>query len=248
MNEIHQDLMAAIECSVYHAPREPGLTFQEMIEVGSQVGYQRGELGDAITAFSRGTRIADGRLQLPPNTMLADFIFLREPEYRNRDAFEFVAKHLRDLVKAVGRDQARIPRETLVAQGVAKGQPETALEVAITLYLLEGRLVQDKDGLLHFALGQEGYALPSQQMTQLHGAAHRRPRMARVFEVSGRRDPKTVGWSPSVRRAAHRVRGEARRAGTRALPHLVGAKRLGAAAREPGVEPNDRLRVGRRPC
>ena len=44
LNFIH----AALECSVYVAPRDFGLTLQELIESGHAAGFREGELGDAV--------------------------------------------------------------------------------------------------------------------------------------------------------------------------------------------------------
>ena len=48
--EVQQFLAAALECSVYVAPKDPGLTHAELFEAGGRVGYQEGELGDALGA------------------------------------------------------------------------------------------------------------------------------------------------------------------------------------------------------
>ena len=37
----------AIECSVFVNPRELGLTYEEIKEVGARAGFKEGEIGDA---------------------------------------------------------------------------------------------------------------------------------------------------------------------------------------------------------
>ncbi len=44
-------LTAALECSVYIAPTNPGLTFEELSEVGKRLGLQPGEMNDAFPAL-----------------------------------------------------------------------------------------------------------------------------------------------------------------------------------------------------
>ncbi len=46
--EIISLLKAALECSVFLNPREPGLSYEELREVGHRANYQDGEIGDAI--------------------------------------------------------------------------------------------------------------------------------------------------------------------------------------------------------
>ena len=41
---------AALECSVYLAPLDPGLSYEDLLVVGKAAGYQEGEIDDAIHA------------------------------------------------------------------------------------------------------------------------------------------------------------------------------------------------------
>ena len=63
--EIDSFVGAALECSVYAAPLEPGLTYEELLEVGKRVGLQKGEIADSLSraAFA----YFDGTLRLRPD-------------------------------------------------------------------------------------------------------------------------------------------------------------------------------------
>jgi hypothetical protein len=53
---VEQFVHAALECSIYAAPRDFGLTFVELKEAGSRAGFKEGELGEAVrnTVCNRG--------------------------------------------------------------------------------------------------------------------------------------------------------------------------------------------------
>jgi hypothetical protein len=46
--EVTKFVRAALECSVFLSPRDPGLTHDELFEIGKRVGYEKGEIGDAL--------------------------------------------------------------------------------------------------------------------------------------------------------------------------------------------------------
>jgi len=88
-------LRAALECSIYHAPTEPGLTYDELFEAGRRNGLQSGEISDAMDQVADmyfGQKDARLQLRSPDTVMLMDFNFIRraEPDYRNPQAFNFV--------------------------------------------------------------------------------------------------------------------------------------------------------------
>lgn len=45
--EIINLLKTAVECSVFLSPTDPGLSYEEILEVGKRAGFQAGEVGDA---------------------------------------------------------------------------------------------------------------------------------------------------------------------------------------------------------
>ena len=46
-NEIISFLKTALECSVLIDPVNPGLTYEELSEIGKRAGYRDGEINDA---------------------------------------------------------------------------------------------------------------------------------------------------------------------------------------------------------
>ncbi len=46
--EIEKLLNVALECSIYLAPREPGLTHDELEDIGKRAGFLKGEIEDTI--------------------------------------------------------------------------------------------------------------------------------------------------------------------------------------------------------
>lgn len=73
--EIVSFLSAAIECSIYLAPNEPGLAYDELIEVASRVGYQRGQVEDALRYRQDTIECRGGRTILSSHRMVFTIIF-----------------------------------------------------------------------------------------------------------------------------------------------------------------------------
>lgn len=165
--EVGKFLQAALECSVFIAPREPGLTYNEVLEAGKRAGFQPGEIDDALRCvtdryFGPGTQ----RLMPKQHSMLIWGVFLPEdPDYRNVPAFDSVYSQLKASAKAVGSASARLERELIVERAVAQGLPRTDVEAAITVSVLSGHLTEE-DGLVRFAPGRETHPLPSEQLRQ----------------------------------------------------------------------------------
>jgi len=183
-------LKAALECSIYHAPTEPGLTYRQLLEAGSRVGLQAGEIADAMDQVAdRYFGQQDTRLQLRSGdaVMLMHFMRHEEPDYRNPRAFDFVFEQLRDLARSSGIRDARIERGVFVERAVAASLPRLDVEAAITIMLLNG-ILQDESGIIGFALGRENYAAPSFQMQQTNqrsmmGPAIRNEARARAYPI-----------------------------------------------------------------
>lgn len=108
LQPVIQFIQAALECSVYVEPREPGLTREEVFEVGKRAGFQDGEIGDAL-AHARLQHSAL-RYLLPGSqaAMWHIFIFREEPDYRNLTAFDFALSELQASVRAEGVKNAQL--------------------------------------------------------------------------------------------------------------------------------------------
>src|SRR5271166_5173956 len=111
LQEVVKLLQAAIEASVYVAPTDPGLTADELYEVGKRLGLKDGEIGDAlpqVATQSFGARNRRLLLNSPLWHMPGFLIFAEEPELRNVAACDFVVAQLNELVREVGMGRARL--------------------------------------------------------------------------------------------------------------------------------------------
>src|SRR5207244_1025926 len=113
-------LKAAVECSIFIEPTDPGLTYQEILEVGKRAGYQSGEVGDA--ALQAGERSSSNKFITDAMTRQTWAIYFQEePDYRNFAAFDFVVSQLNDRVRADGMRNAQIDRKIVVERAIAGG-------------------------------------------------------------------------------------------------------------------------------
>lgn len=93
LNEVMKFVYDALLCSVFVAPREPGLTYDEVLEVAGRVGLQAGDPGDAIAKINvQYVGRSPSRLLPQANTMGLWGLFgiPQDPDYRNLAAFDFV--------------------------------------------------------------------------------------------------------------------------------------------------------------
>ena len=156
-------LAAALECSIYVSPAMPGLTQQELVEACLRAGYKQGETRDSIlrgdlrSAPGGGSRLLPGRQRLP---FIHWFHEIGEPDFRNEAAAEFVRMSAKEAVRQFGLGRARIDHRVLVERGVSGGYSRHDMELAVTIYVLGG-VLDEKDGVLSFRPGREGWILPS---------------------------------------------------------------------------------------
>lgn len=178
----------ALECSVYHAPTEPGLTHPELIEVGRRLGYQLGEINDALRHVNSYEIEGPRNHHMPDHATLAVFCMSfhnpQEPDYRNRDAMEFVFVQMDEAARASGRDRASIERSVLVERAAQRDLPRHDVEVAITLMQLTN-IVRCEAGIVSFPPGRGRYASPSEQQrdSRHRSEVRRRPELAKVHAV-----------------------------------------------------------------
>ena len=184
LQHVTQFFQAALESSFYLAPREPGLTYEELLEAGRQGGFQDGEIGDALLQVATQT-FGGGSKRLIPNPMMmkqwAIFPVIQNPDFRNLAAFDFVASEMNACIRAMGGGAARIQRDVLVERGVAKNIPRLDVEAAITIMIVGEQLVV-KDGQIASVSGRAFEVLPSQQRLQMRTPGHNEAR-ARAFSI-----------------------------------------------------------------
>ena len=179
--EIISFIKAALECSVFVAPLEPGLTYEELVEIGRRAGDQPGELGDALPHAT--TRRWGQKSLLPDAMTLASWQFItrEDPEYRNIDAFDFVVAALISLAKAEGAALARLQRNVVVERAVAQLIPRHDIELAIT-YQVMANMLAEKDGVLSFPDGHvRGF--PSDQLRNQPAYITNKPLRARAYPI-----------------------------------------------------------------
>ncbi len=163
LQEVQQLLNAALECSVFFAPREPGLTYQELTEFGQRFGLQQGEIGDAMRHHIRH----DGRSYrlLPPDnttTLWSFFSLSEDPDLRDIPSFDFVLSEMNERIRADGGERARLDRDVIVERAVSSGLLRDNVEAAFTVLLMTGQFGL-KDGLITSPHKRQYTPLPSEQ-------------------------------------------------------------------------------------
>jgi hypothetical protein len=181
--ELVRLLKLAVECSVYVNPTDPGLSFDELVEVGSRFGRQAGEISDHIN-FAQFIYSKEHRYVLDRNssTIWLFFVPQEDPDYRNIRAFDIVVSELNNFVKTNGARGAMLDRNVIVERAVAAGVNRHDAEVAITCMLLSGSL-QEKDGQVHFPNFGLARPLPSAGLTIGAQGKIARPDRAQFYPV-----------------------------------------------------------------
>jgi hypothetical protein len=179
--EIISFIKAALECSVFLDPRDPGLSHEEILEVGKHLGWQAGEIGDNLQ-YATQQFLGEKRI-LPNDATQASWIFFsrEEPEFRNFDAFDFVVSELNTRARADGAAKAQIERSIAVERAIAKGISRRDIEVAIT-YQIMNKTLTEKDGVLGFFHKSGVRGLPSDQL-KASGKPIPNERRARVYPI-----------------------------------------------------------------
>ena len=158
--------------SILVLPRDHGLTREEVLEAGQRAGFKLGELSDAIGRVHPSTRWGQPRLRLEkagPTRLCADFNHAMEPECRDAPSFEFVRRELQALATEVGEGAAKLPRDVLVERGVARGHKREALEVAVTVTVMD-EILEESGGVIGHGRGKLTWILPSAQIdARRHG-------------------------------------------------------------------------------
>ena len=137
---------AALECSFYVSPNDPGLTYDELAEVGRRTGLQPGEISDGISAVVTPTFGGKSPRFLPNKNKLAHwhlFIHPEEPDYRNVEAFRFLWSQLRESGRANGVGNIRLERRMLIERAIAGQIKKLDIEVAIAIHLFTEQLIEE---------------------------------------------------------------------------------------------------------
>lgn len=103
--EITQFIRQAIEASAYAAPDDHGLSLEELCTLGTQLGFGRGEVSDALQGSQIEWRYSKGKYLLPADRFRADFVSEGlEPDPRN--------VHRGAVADGRGRDDRRVQAPT----------------------------------------------------------------------------------------------------------------------------------------
>jgi len=141
--QVKRIVRALLECTVYIAPIDPGLTMEEMVEAGHRLSVEPGEVRDAVN--SEVVVYGESGRLLPNPGHILSWLSLRweDPEYRNLDAIDFVHAEFMALGRSEGVAHAQVGRGVLVERGTAKGLIRHDVEVAITLLTMQRHLVAE---------------------------------------------------------------------------------------------------------
>ena len=174
---------AALECSIFVKPTEPGLSYDELREVGRRLGYQDGEIGDAIhhagQSYMRSMRVVP--LQHEANHLV--FHFKEDPELRNYNAFDFVISQIYERVRADGISQAQLEHSVIVERAVSQGIPRDDIEAAILCQVM-ANILTDKDGVVRFSGNSGVRDVPSKFYNQQSpNQVHRKPHRSKVLPI-----------------------------------------------------------------
>ena len=145
-DEIKQFFAAALECSFYVSPAEPGLSYEELVEAGRQAGFAPGEITDGINAVVTRTFGRQNPRFLPnSNAHLHWHLFLHpeEPEFRNVGAFRFLWSQLYESGRQNGIGAIRLERSMLLAKAERDGFKRLDVEVALAVFIFTGQLKED---------------------------------------------------------------------------------------------------------
>lgn len=70
LQKVKKCVAEALECSVFVNPREPGLTYDEIKEIGARAGFKEGEIGDAFVTMGLHPMVRGSKLLGPEHTTL----------------------------------------------------------------------------------------------------------------------------------------------------------------------------------
>ena len=168
LRDIVQVIETALECSVYHSPKAMGLTFDELVEIGSRMGIRKGELPDAIAnqGLNRNRQNRYEHCSTLQNKLM--FPGMLNPDYRPLKEMDFIHIQLKEIARDDGAANARITRDVLIARAEKAGHSRHDMEVAIAVSTIANRLTETND-IVQFVRGMEQSPPPSELERQQGG-------------------------------------------------------------------------------
>ena len=171
----------ALECSVILSPLDPGLTGDELLEVGRRANFMDGEITDALPHIGLFRFGEQKVMPLPMDVTNWVFFFHEDPDYRNLHAFDFVINELNKLVRSEGAARAAIDRQVLVERAVSKGFKTNDVQAAITWLVMAGQL-KEKDGIISYNDRNGPKTLITAQLEQ-NKISLARPHRAKAYPI-----------------------------------------------------------------
>ncbi|MGC1779927.1 MAG: nucleotide-binding protein [Xanthobacteraceae bacterium] len=195
----------ALECSIYLAPKEPGLTHDELQDVGKKAGFLKGEIEDAITKVGQQSFDGISRRLLPNQgfiTLMGTLLVRKNPEYRNISAFDFVYSQLNYIIRAEGIRNAQIDRKVVVERAIAQNIPGLDVEAAITIMVMCKQLAEKNNQLRPAGLASNYEQLPSQQRAPTMNVQHSEERERAYSLVREIIERRSDGQPPKAKNGA----------------------------------------------
>jgi hypothetical protein len=157
-------IKAALESTIYLAPDELGLSYDEIVEVTTRLGFRLGEINDAMKLLNspRGTSVDRWGPTYDTVSKWPHFFVEEDPPLINFKALDFFVQQLQESARDLGARQARIDTDVTIQRGARSGFGEHELRVARRILILSER-VAEKDSVLTFPNGSLPHTLPSQQ-------------------------------------------------------------------------------------
>lgn len=140
----------ALIASMVVDPHLPGLSFNELKNLGAQHNLLAGEIGDKSKKY--------GVFRHTPDRIDFDVSQLNDcqygiwevnyqPEFRDLNAIKFIIEFFYNQSRSEGQANLGVPRNMLIARAVQQGIEEHDVDVAISLMLLSNA-VKEIDGLI----------------------------------------------------------------------------------------------------
>ncbi|GEN01723.1 hypothetical protein MRA01_62620 [Methylobacterium radiotolerans] len=140
-------LREALMASIFAAPMDPGLSYEELMEVGRRAGHRDGTINDALQQIPYTYRERNRLMPVETDVMHAKSFLPEGPELHDFDALDFVASAVNERIDDEGIRAARIDRSVLVERAKASGLNASAVQGAITFMVLS-EILAESGGIL----------------------------------------------------------------------------------------------------
>lgn len=141
----------ALVASMVAAPQLPGLSFNELKNLGANHELLPAEIGRASKEYGVSPQEPDKiGFKVSKNNatcLYGHWEVSYQPEFRNLKAIQFIMEFFYNRWRSEGLANLGVPRDMLIAGAVKQGIKEYDVDLAISLMLLSA-IVIDMDGLI----------------------------------------------------------------------------------------------------